>query len=249
MLPVEAEPMPEAPSPAARADEKPRLVREMFASIAARYDLLNDVLSFRRHHAWRRTAARLTGLQPGDVALDVCSGTGDLAIALAREVGPHGRVVGSDFCLPMLALGVPKLRRVRARVHLLAGDALRLPFRSGAFDAVAVGFGIRNVADTTLAMQEMARVTRAGGRVVCLEFTQPERGLIGAIVRAYQNRLLPAIGAVLSRAEAYRYLPQSIQAFHTAYELAGIMESVGLTEIRIHTLNFGSVCIHVGTKR
>lgn len=238
-------------SPAeAQAEEKARLVREMFAGIAARYDLLNDILSFRRHHAWRRAAVRLTGLSAGDRALDVCTGTGDLALALAGRLGPRGRVIGSDFCRPMLELGRAKVRGCRAApIDLLVADALRLPFGTGVFDAVTVAFGIRNVADVPRAMAEMARVARQGGRVVVLEFTQPERGPIAAVIRWYQEVVLPAIGAALSRAEAYRYLPRSIRGFHNARELAGIMEAVGLADIQVHYLNLGSVCIHVGTKR
>ncbi len=231
-------------------DDKSRYVREMFAGIAHRYDLLNDILSFRRHHAWRKAAARLTGLRPGGLALDVCAGTGDFALALARIVGEGGAVVATDFCLPMLALTGPKAgRATRVPVGLLAADALRLPFHSDAFDAATVGFGIRNVADVTQAIGEMARVVRPGGTVTCLEFTQPQGRLAGRIVGWYQEIILPRIGALLSSGDAYRYLPRSIRGFHSARELAGIMESVGLSDVRVRHLNFGSVCIHVGTKR
>jgi demethylmenaquinone methyltransferase/2-methoxy-6-polyprenyl-1,4-benzoquinol methylase len=228
---------------------KAAYVREMFAGIAHRYDLLNSVLSFNQHKAWRRKAVRLARVQPGDTALDVCAGTGDFAIDLAHAVGEDGYVVGADFCEPMLANGRDKTLRAKGgHIDLMVADALRLPYRSSLFDCATVGFGIRNVSDIPAAFREMSRVIRPGGRVVCLEFNRPKSAVIRAISDLYELRILPRIGGMLSRSEAYRYLPNSIQAFQSREELADTMRDAGLQDIRIYDLNFGAVCIHIGTK-
>lgn len=230
--------------------DKADYVRQMFAGIADRYDLLNSILSFNRHRAWRRCAVRLADPRIGDRALDVCSGTGDFAIHLYQAVGPTGLVVGSDFCAPMLRVGKSKTdRRSDGRIRMMIADTLRLPYRNDSFDCVTVGFGIRNVADTQQAFNEMARVTRAEGRVVCLEFNRPRGRFWRRIVEFYELRILPRVGALISRSEAYTYLPESIQAFHSREELSDIMERSGLRDVRVQDLNFGSVCIHRGTKR
>ena len=222
----------------------------MFAGIAHRYDLLNSVLSFNRHKSWRRHAVRLARLCPGDTALDICTGTGDFALDLYRVVGPTGTVVASDFCAPMVRLGKEKTDRASDhRIGMMIGDALRLPYRSDLFDAVTVGFGIRNVADTQQAFVEMARVAKPGGRVVCLEFNRPPNPLLRAVIAFYERSVLPTIGGLLSRREAYTYLQASIQRFHSREELTQIMENAGLTDVCVYDLNFGSVCIHLGTKR
>lgn len=238
----------QAQNPRHYTGDKAEYVRQMFAGIADRYDLLNSVLSFSRHKSWRRYAVRLSRLKPGDSALDVCTGTGDFAIDLYRAAGPNGTVTGCDFCIPMVRLGQNKVRRKGAKIGMMVADALKLPYRSNRFDCATVGFGIRNVADARQALAEMARVVRPGGRVVCLEFNQPKSRLLRGPVHFYESRILPRIGALLSRSEAYSYLPKSILAFHTREELAAIMESVGLQDIQVHDLNFGVVCIHVGVK-
>ena len=229
--------------------EKSAYVRDMFASIAHRYDLLNSILSFNRHYAWRRKAVRLAQLRPGDSALDVCTGTGDFAIDLYNVVGPKGRVVGSDFCAPMLQRGKEKTDAVSGgRIEMMVADAQALPYRDNLFDCVTVGFGIRNVTDTHKAFAEMARVAKPGGRVVCLEFNTPKNPVLRPLVRFYEMKVLPRIGAMLSKSDAYSYLPKSIQAFHSREELSRIMRNVGLEDVRVVDLNFGSVCIHIGVK-
>ena len=136
----------------------------------------------------------------------------------------------------------------RANISFMAADALRLPYRSNLFDCVTVGFGIRNVADARLAFREMARVAAPGGRVVCLEFSKPRNPVFRAPVLFYENRILPRIGALITGSDAYRYLPQSILAFHSREELKAIMEDAGMTDVRTYDLNFGAVCIHMGVK-
>lgn len=229
--------------------DKAVFVRDMFAGIADRYDLLNSVLSFNQHKAWRRRAVRLARLRPGDRALDVCSGTGDFAVELFRVVGEGGLVVGSDFCAPMIVRGREKTDRASGkRIGMMIADALRLPYLSDSFECVTIGFGIRNVADTRQAFAEMVRVVKPGGRVVCLEFNRPRNRIARTICEFYEMRILPRIGGLISRSEAYTYLPNSIKAFHTREELSAIMESAGLKGVRVVDLNFGSVCIHIGVK-
>jgi len=174
------------------AQEKSRYVREMFDDIAGRYDFLNSLLSAGIHHQWRTFATRCAALAPGDAALDVCTGTGDWAMLLRRAVGPSGRVVGTDFSLPMLQYGDTKFESVD--VPRVQGDAMRLPFASNRFNAVTVAFGIRNVADIDAGFKEMARVLVPGGRVVCLEFAEPHAGPFLPFYRAYSKHVMPRLG-------------------------------------------------------
>ena len=228
--------------------DKAAYINKMFASIASRYDFLNDVLSFSRHRAWRKYAVRLSCIQPGHKALDVCTGTGDFALEIFRIVGSTGLVVGSDFCAPMLRLGKQKsLKLTRGQVPMILADTLHLPFVADSFDLVTVGFGIRNVSDMGQAFREMARVTRTGGKMVCLEFTQPKHILWKTPVNFYQHYILPMIAACFSRPEAYRYLPDSIMQFNTREELKNIIRQAGWSDVNYHDLHFGSVCIHTGT--
>ncbi|MEP6754503.1 MAG: ubiquinone/menaquinone biosynthesis methyltransferase, partial [Chthonomonadales bacterium] len=182
---------------------------------------MNDVLSFNRHRAWRKYAVSLANVGLGDTALDVCTGTGDFAIDLYNKTGPTGTVIGSDFCEPMVRLGKVKTDKVSSgTIGMSVGDAQAIPFAANSFDVVTVGFGIRNVVDTAKAFTEMTRVARPGGRVVCLEFTQPRHWFWSRMVNFYNKAILPIIGSMLSRGEAYRYLPASIDAFHSREELS-----------------------------
>jgi demethylmenaquinone methyltransferase / 2-methoxy-6-polyprenyl-1,4-benzoquinol methylase len=229
--------------------DKERYVKSMFAEIASRYDLLNTVLSFNQHKAWRRKAVRLAGVQAGDRCLDVCTGTGDFAVDLAAASGSNGRIIGSDFCEPMIRNGLDKVARAPGGpISMMVANAERLPYPSHAFDVCTVGFGIRNVAHIDRAVQEMARVVRPGGRVVILEFNRPRPAWYKPLVDFYLFRILPRIGGLFSRKDAYTYLPESMKQFVSREALAAIMENAGLQEIRIHDLNLGTVCIHIGVK-
>lgn len=231
-------------------EEKHRYVREMFDAIAPRYDLLNSVLSLRLHHGWRRAAVRQAALKMGDRALDVCTGTGDLAFELARAVGASGAVDATDFSEPMLELGRRKASQRGVAVRFAWADTQSLPFADATFDAVTVGFGIRNVADIEAGLAEMARVVRPGGRVVILEFAQPRAPLFGWLYGLYSNRILPAVGGLVSgKRSAYTYLPASVAAFHSREALASRMERAGLGDIRVTDLCLGVVAIHRGVKR
>ncbi len=222
----------------------------MFAGIAPQYDRLNAILSFNQHVAWRRLAVRLARVSPGDQCLDVCSGTGDFAVDLARAVGDTGRVIGADFCEPMIRNGMSKIRRASGGpITMMVANAEALPYPDASFDAAVVGFGIRNVAHIDRAVSEMARVVRPGGRVVILEFNRPPAVWYKPFVDFYLFRILPKIGGLLSKREAYTYLPESMKLFVSREELTAVMEQAELEGVTVRNLNFGTVCIHIGTKR
>jgi len=221
----------------------------MFAAIAPRYDFLNSVLSLRLHHAWRRHAVRLAHLQPGDCALDVCAGTGDFAFELARVVGNNGKICAVDFCEPMLQVGKQKAQdRKNQTISWILADALALPFQDKTFDAVTIGFGIRNIIDKPAAFREMARVLKPGGRVICLELNRPRSPFVKPLYDWYALRLLPKIGGFLSKRDAYTYLPNSIQHFVKREQLTCYLLEAGFQNVQYHDLAFGVVCIHQGVK-
>jgi demethylmenaquinone methyltransferase/2-methoxy-6-polyprenyl-1,4-benzoquinol methylase len=218
----------------------------MFDRIAGRYDLMNTVMSAGMHHRWRSRAVELARVRPGDSALDVCCGTGDLALALAERVGPEGRVVGLDFSAPMLDLAKAK-PQVGAPVAWVQGNALELPFDDGEFDAATVGFGARNVVDLERGIAEMARVVRPGGRVVVLEITTPRRPPLKWFYAVWFDRIVPLLGALAGDRDAYTYLPSSVRRFPPAEDLAALMHRTGLGEIRYAILAGGIIAIHAGT--
>ncbi len=222
-------------------------VRTMFDRIADRYDLMNSVMTAGMHHRWRERTADLAQVGPGDSALDVCCGTGDLALELAGRVRPRGRVVGLDFSAPMLELAEAKSRNGAMPVAWLQGNALELPFDAGEFDAATVGFGVRNVVDLERAIAEMARVVRPGGRVVILEITTPLRPPLSWFFAVWFDRIVPLLGAVAGDRDAYTYLPSSVRRFPPAAELAALMHRAGLREIRYLVLAGGIIAIHSGT--
>jgi demethylmenaquinone methyltransferase/2-methoxy-6-polyprenyl-1,4-benzoquinol methylase len=229
--------------------DKERYVREMFAAIAPRYDLLNDLLSFRSHKRWRRLAVQMAQVEPGDHCLDVCTGTGDFAVDLAQSAGGNGQVVGADFCEPMIRNGLDKVAHAGGSpIRMMVANVEHLPYPDSRFDVATVGFGIRNVAHIEQAVAEMARVVRPGGRVVILEFNRPREVWYKPFVDFYLFHILPRLGGLFSRQEAYTYLPESMKLFVSREELASIMQRVGLCEIQVRDLNFGTVCIHLGTR-
>ncbi len=224
-------------------------MREMFARIAPRYDLLNSILSLHLHHYWRWQVVRMLRLPPNPQVLDLCTGTGDLAIDLARHIGPGGEVVAVDFCEPMLMRGHEKASR-RGLNHTLwlGGDALHLPFADASFDAVTIAFGLRNLIDKPRAFQEMARVLRSGGRVAVLELTRPQRVPFRWFYDIYALQILPRIGKRLSAEDAYLYLPMSIQHYEDRATIAEYMKQAGFTNVFYRDLTFGVVCVHMGVK-
>lgn len=228
--------------------EKARFVSAMFSRIARRYDLMNGLMTLGMHHNWRRVAARQTIASPDGPALDLATGTGDLAIDLA-EVHPHRTVVGADFSLGMLAVARDKLDGLdeARRVRLLAADALALPFGTRTFACVTSAFLLRNLADLEQGLREMQRVTRPGGRVVALEITQMRAPGFTALFRLYFHHVVPWIGQLVGGdREAYSYLPQSVDRFVTPGELVALMGKVGLRGVTYRRLGLGTVTIHTG---
>lgn len=221
----------------------------MFDRIAGRYDLLNSVMTAGLHHRWRKRAADRAGLGAGDSALDVCCGTGDLALELASRVSPGGHVVGSDFSEPMLDIAREKAARAGASgVRFEWADALRLPYDAGRFDAVTVGFGARNLSDLDLGLREMTRVLRDGGRLVILEITQPRRPPLSTFYSLWFDRAVPILGAVAGDSDAYSYLPESVRSFPDPRTLAEKMEAAGLRDIGWTILAGGIIAIHSGVR-
>ncbi len=220
----------------------------MFDNIAARYDLVNRVTSLGMDRGWRRRAVRALELGANAHVLDVATGTGDVAIAVARAY-PDARVTGIDPSPGMLEVARRKLGELSGRIELVTGDAQALPFPDGAFDGVIIAFGIRNVPDRPRALAEMARVTRAGGRVVVLELSEPEPGLVGSMARLHVHRIVPRLGAWLSGAAEYRYLEQSIAAFPPPAEFERLLASAGLASIERQPLGFGACQLFVGRAR
>jgi demethylmenaquinone methyltransferase/2-methoxy-6-polyprenyl-1,4-benzoquinol methylase len=222
----------------------------MFDRVAGRYDALNSVMTAGLHHRWRERAAERAELEPGDAALDVCCGTGDLALALAGRVGPGGSVVGCDFSEPMLDLAREKAtERGAVGVRFEWADALSLPYDAGRFDAVTVGFGVRNLADLDRGLHEMARVLRPGGRLVVLEITQPTRPPLSTFYSLWFDRIVPLLGSFSSDPEAYSYLPESVRGFPPPPRLAEMMDGAGLERIRWTVLAGGIIAIHSGVLR
>lgn len=221
----------------------------MFDRVAGHYDTLNSLMTAGLHHRWRERAAQRAGLGPGDAALDICCGTGDLALELAARVAPGGNVVGSDFSEPMLDLAREKAaERGATGVRFEWADALELPYDAERFDAVTVGFGVRNLADLDRGLREMARVLKPGGRAVILEMTQPTRPPLATFYALWFDRVVPLLGALSDDPEAYSYLPQSVRTFPGPRGLAEKMDRAGFEQIRYTVLAGGIIAIHSGAK-
>ena len=220
-------------------------VRAMFDRIAPRYDLLNRAMTAGLDGRWRRAAAAAADLAAGDRALDCCTGTGDLALALADRATASGQVVGVDFAERMLARAREKAAARGTSVAFLAADALALPFDDGHFDAATVAFGIRNLSDLDGGISEMARVVRPGGRVVILEITTPQR--LRRFYEIWFDRAVPRLGRLLGRdGAAYSYLPASVRRFPEPPALAARMVAAGLDDVRWRPLAGGIVALHHG---
>ena len=229
---------------------KQRYVAGLFAGIAGRYDLMNTLMTGGRHLDWKRETAGLASKGLAGQALDVATGTGDLALALARCPGIDD-VVGIDLLPQMVALARSKAatKGLKGNTAIMVGDAMRLPFPNSSFVCVTSGFSLRNMPDLTGALAEMARVVRPGGRVAILELTPMEGGAWATLFRFYFHRIVPLMGLVVAgNRAAYTYLPQSVDYFPRAETLAVILREVGLTEVGYRQLGLGAVSLHWGNK-
>lgn len=230
-------------------------VHAMFDRIARVYDRMNGVMTAGLHHTWRRRAADLAQLQPGQRVLDVATGTGDLAFELGHRVAPEGLVVGADFSENMLEIARGKRDALRAVTSAPAGvelrfeqaNALALPYGDGEFDAATVGFGARNFSDLARGLSEMARVVRPGGKVVVLEITTPTEGVMALALHVWFDRIVPLVGRVAGDADAYDYLPSSVRRFPPPHALAATMAEAGLGDVRYILTAGGIIALHVGT--
>jgi demethylmenaquinone methyltransferase / 2-methoxy-6-polyprenyl-1,4-benzoquinol methylase len=222
-------------------------VRTMFAEIAPKYDAANTALSFGIHHLWRRIVVRLSGAKPGDSVLDCATGTGDLAIAFKQAVGENGSVLGTDFCAEMMETAPAKAAAEHLDIRFEVADAMQLPYAADSFDIASISFGIRNVDKPVQALGEMARVVRAGGRVIVLEFGQPE-GFIGAVYNVYSNYVIPFVGGLLTgKPAAYSYLNRTAAAFPCGEDFLQLMRETGaFSEISSKAVTFGVAYIYVG---
>ncbi len=230
-------------------DEKAARVAKVFERVARRYDLMNDLMTWGLHRRWKSRAVEMADVKPGDRVLDLAGGTGDIAIRVAKRVGPKGHVVLSDINLAMLAEAKRRLSRnpLADRISLREADAEKLPFADGEFDAVTIGFGLRNVTHQGLALAEMLRVLKPGGRLVVLEFSRPVARPVKPFYDAYSFVMLPVLGAlVVGDASSYRYLAESIRVHPDRDTLVKIIADVGFESCRFEKTFFGIVAAHTG---
>ncbi|WP_438351274.1 demethylmenaquinone methyltransferase [Paenibacillus sp. FA6] len=229
---------------------KEQFVQSVFESIATKYDLMNDILSFRRHKVWRKFAMARMDMKPGETAIDVCCGTCDWTLSLAEASGSGG-IVGLDFSPAMLEVGRNKVKSHQRddSITLIEGNAMSLPFEDNKFDYATIGFGLRNVPDLVQVLHEMKRVVKPGGMVVCLELSKPTWQPFKGIYYFYFQKILPSLGKLFaSRYEQYKWLPVSLALFPGRDELAEIFQQVGLQHVEAYPLTGGISALHIGIK-
>jgi len=229
--------------------DKARRVREVFDSVAGRYDLMNDLMSGGAHRLWKRFALSLTGLRSGQQALDIAGGTGDLAAGMAKQVGATGLVILSDINASMLQQGRDRLtdQALVGNVQYVQANAESLPFADGRFHCVTIGFGLRNVTDKSAALASIYRVLKPGGQLLVLEFSQPMSPALAKVYELYSFNVLPKLGkAVTGDADSYRYLAESIRRHPDQETLLGLMKTAGFDGCRYHNLMGGIVAVHRG---
>ncbi len=233
------------------SDAKAGLVADVFHSVAARYDLMNDLMSAGIHRLWKRFTIELSGVRPGHSVLDIAGGTGDLAARFAELVGPQGRVVLADINDSMLKVGRDKLLDSGhvGNLEFVQADAQSLPFPDDSFDCITIAFGLRNVTDKDAALRSMYRVLKPGGRLLVLEFSKPRNELLGKVYDAYSFTVLPLLGRLVANdADSYRYLAESIRMHPDQETLKDMMEDAGFSRCDYHDMTGGVVAVHRGVK-
>lgn len=233
-----------------RLSDKGEKIQQMFGAIAPRYDFLNRLLSFGIDRRWRTKAVRLLKYREGSRILDVATGTGDVALEIARRTPGSVRITGADFCREMIDLGAVKVAAspYAGRIDLKVAPCEDLPFANDTFDSITIAFGIRNVVDRKLGLAEMWRVLRPGGRMIILEFSTPRSQLFRQLYYFYFRRLLPVVGGLFSRYNAYKYLPDSVLEFPSQEDFSRMIAEAGFRNIHLHELTFGIATIYVGEK-
>lgn len=230
---------------------KETFVRDVFNTIAPYYDLINSLVSFGRHHYWRRTLIELSDVSQGATVLDVCCGTGLITLELAEIVGTWGKVVGVDFSEGMLRIARRNREKSKfgSNIELIAANALNLPFASNTFDCAVIGYGLRNVADLKRSLSEIKRVIKPKARLACLELAHPYLPVFKQLYYLYLNRLVPFIGQLLAGNKlAYQYLDESIRNYPNQHIITGLFSELGFSNPQCYELTFGTASIHIGFK-
>jgi len=232
------------------AKTKEQFVHSVFESIASQYDFMNDVLSFRRHKAWRKETMKRMNMREGQTAIDVCCGTCDWAISMAKA-SRYGKIVGLDFSRNMLEVGQAKINKagLGGQIELIHGNAMNLPFEDHRFDYATIGFALRNVPDIRQVLREMRRVVKPGGMVVSLELSKPAWQPFKSVYYFYFEKILPRLGKLIAKKyEQYKWLPESLVSFPDYRELARIFEETGLEQVQVHPFFGGIAALHIGIK-
>lgn len=232
-------------------NEKVNLVKEVFRSVAPKYDLMNDVMSFGMHRLWKRFTIQQAAMRPGQVLLDVASGTGDLAKAFAKIVGPTGKVIMTDINEAMLQVGRERLEDagIMGNVECVIADAENLPFPDNHVDCITISFGLRNVTNKLNALKSMYRVLKPGGKLLILEFSHPENPVLNKLYDVYSFNIIPKMGELITNdKESYQYLVESIRMHPNQETLKSMMQEAGFEDVDYHNLNGGIVALHKGFK-
>ncbi len=236
-------------SPHMTTEARDKFVKHIFTLVAPYVDALSHGFSLGLDHLWRRKAVQLSGIRQGDRVLDICAGTGELAFTLLPAVGSTGSITATDFCENMLAIAVKKQGQNHRNMTFQVADAKSLPFPDNSFDAVTVGFGMRNIPDTILALKEIRRVLRPGGRFLCLELTKPRNPLLQRLYGWYLSRFMPFVSNLIMKSSApYLYLPRSIEAFYQPPEFRQVIEKNGFGDVRIDSLTMGIATVYRASK-
>lgn len=233
------------------ATKKASMVADVFHSVAAKYDVMNDLMSMGVHRAWKRFTLECSRVRAGDRVLDIAGGTGDITALMSRRVGPEGQVVLADINASMLQVGRAKLRDrgIVGNVEYVQANAEALPFPDNHFDVITIGFGLRNVTDKSKALASMQRILKPGGRLLVLEFSKPQYGWLDKVYDAYSFKLLPKMGELVANdSESYQYLAESIRMHPDQETLAQMMRDVGFEEVEFFNLTGGIVALHKGYK-